>query len=152
MVQVSWQAPSVTTDADDLFRDPQLVLLRTADGVLTSCETFQNARYGYDIRCEVVGEIGAISLTEPARVIIDGSGGRSLGYAADWRPRFADAYRLELQAWVDGIRLDRRTPERTTVLASLMDGARAAAIAEAVIDSLHHDGRPTDVKLLEDIR
>lgn len=28
----------------------------------------------------------------------------------------------------------------------------AAAIAEVVIESLHHDGRPTDVKLLEDIR
>jgi myo-inositol 2-dehydrogenase/D-chiro-inositol 1-dehydrogenase len=152
VVQVSWQAPSVTSDSDSSFRDPQLVLLRTADGVLTSCETFQNAGYGYDIRCEVVGETGAVSLTEPTRVIADGSGRRSVEYAADWRPRFAEAYRLELQAWVDEIRVDRAGQARSAVLARLMDGVRAAAVAQAVVESFHHDGRPTDVKFLEDIR
>jgi myo-inositol 2-dehydrogenase/D-chiro-inositol 1-dehydrogenase len=152
VVQVSWHAPTATTGTDGGLQDPQLVLLRTADGVLTSCETFQNARYGYDIRCEVVGETGAISLAEPVRVITDGVGGRSVEYAADWRPRFADAYRLELQAWVDGIERGRSDPEPRPVLARLMDGVRASAVAEAVIESLHHEGRPTDVKLLEDIR
>jgi myo-inositol 2-dehydrogenase / D-chiro-inositol 1-dehydrogenase len=38
------------------------------------------------------------------------------GYAADWRPRFADAYRLQLQAWVDsvvaGTPFLRRCPRR----------------------------------------
>jgi myo-inositol 2-dehydrogenase/D-chiro-inositol 1-dehydrogenase len=150
VVQVSWHAPSAT--ADSAFRDPQLVLLRTADGALTTCETFQNASYGYDIRCEVVGETGTVSLTEPLRVITDGPGRRSAEYAADWRPRFADAYRLELQAWVDEIRVDRPRKALSAVLARLIDGARAAAVAEAVIESFHHDGRPTDVKFLEDIR
>ena len=28
---------------------------------------------------------------------------RSVGYPADWRPRFADAYRIELQAWIDAV-------------------------------------------------
>ena len=50
----------------DGFRDPQLMLLRTADGVLTTVEVFLNARYGYDVRCEVVGEHGTLALTEPA--------------------------------------------------------------------------------------
>jgi len=152
VVQVSWHAPTVAATAEGALQDPQLVLLRTADGVLTSCETVLNARYGYDIRCEVVGETGAISLAEPVRVITDGIGGRSVEYAADWRPRFADAYRLELQAWVDGIERGRSDSEPTPVLARLMDGVRASAVAEAVIESLHHEGRPTDVKLLEDIR
>jgi myo-inositol 2-dehydrogenase/D-chiro-inositol 1-dehydrogenase len=146
VVQVSWHGPRPPA-ADGPLQDPQLVLLRTADGVLTTCETFLNARYGYDIRCEVVGETGAISLTEPIRTITDSNGGRSYGYPTDWRPRFADAYRLELQAWIDGI-----GAEPAPVLARLIDGVRAAAVADAVIESLHHDGRPTDVKLLEDIR
>jgi myo-inositol 2-dehydrogenase / D-chiro-inositol 1-dehydrogenase len=151
VVQASWFGPTAPAVGDGSLRDPQLVLLRTADGVLTSCETFLNAGYGYDIRCEVVGETGAISLTEPVRVITDLARGRSVDYAADWRPRFADAYRLELQAWIDQIsgRTDR---ELIPVLARLNDGVRAAAVAAAVLESLHHDGRPTDVKLLEDIR
>lgn len=152
VVQVSWHGPSAPAVTDGVLQDPQLVLLRTADGVLTSCETFLNARYGYDIRCEVVGETGAVSLTEPIRVVTDRAGGRGHDYAADWRPRFADAYRLQLQAWVDRIKTGGPETEPTPVLARLTDGVRAAAVAEAVIDSLHHDGRPTDVKLLEDIR
>ena len=44
------------------FADPQLILLRTADGVLSTVEIFLNARYGYDVRCEVVGETGTASL------------------------------------------------------------------------------------------
>jgi myo-inositol 2-dehydrogenase/D-chiro-inositol 1-dehydrogenase len=152
VVQVSWHGPSAPAVDEDGLRDPQLVLLRTADGVLTSCATFLNARYGYDIRCEVVGESGAVSLTEPIRVVTDRAGGRGQEYAADWRPRFADAYRLQLQAWVDGLKTGANPMEPSRVLARLTDGARAAAVAEAVIDSLHHEGRPTDVKLLEDIR
>jgi len=164
VVQVSWHGPTAPAVEDGALRDPQLVLLRTADGVLTSCATFLNARYGYDIRCEVVGETGAVSLTEPVRVITDTAATRSHEYAADWRPRFADAYRLELQAWVDDI-VGGPAPvldppvleplpvlEPMPVLARLTDGVRAAAVAAAVIESLHHDGRPTDVKLLEDIR
>jgi myo-inositol 2-dehydrogenase/D-chiro-inositol 1-dehydrogenase len=144
VVQVSWHAPVRTGACDSGLQDPQLVLLRTADGVLTSCETFLNAGYGYDIRCEVVGEAGAISLAEPGRVVIDGPGGRSLEYGADWRPRFADAYRLQFQAWVDG--LDPGTSAPSAVLASLADGVRAAAVAAAVVASMNSGGRPTDVE------
>jgi myo-inositol 2-dehydrogenase/D-chiro-inositol 1-dehydrogenase len=152
VVQVSWFGPGAPAVPEGPLRDPQLVLLRTANGVLTTCETFLNAGYGYDIRCEVVGETGAISLTEPIRVITDRAGGRSGDYAADWRPRFAEAYRLELQAWIDQITADPTGREPPPVLARLTDGVRAAAVADAVLESLHHDGRPTDVKLLEDLR
>ena len=94
------------------LQDPQLIHLRTADGVLSTCETFLNARYGYDVRCEVVGETGAISLTEPARVRLDAGQRHGIGYAADWRPRFADAYRIELQAWVDAVLAGGTDPAR----------------------------------------
>src|SRR5664280_2304775 len=62
-----------------------------------------NARYGYDVRCEIVGETGTLALTEPLRMVRDSARQRATGYPADWRPRFADAYRLELQAWIDGV-------------------------------------------------
>jgi myo-inositol 2-dehydrogenase/D-chiro-inositol 1-dehydrogenase len=103
---------------------------------------FLNARYGYDVRCEVVGEGGALSLVEPVRTIRDAGRARSVGYPADWRPRFADAYRLELQAWVDGVRFGSPSP-----LADLDDGVRASAVAEAVVRSMHNGSGFEDVKL-----
>ena len=143
VVEVSWQAPLGSSLAAGL-QDPQLILLRTADGVLSSCETFLNAGYGYDIRCEVVGEAGAMSLVEPATVITDWTGARRSGYGEDWRSRFAEAYRLELQAWIDGLRFGPRHGTHS-VLATLADGVRASAVAQAVIESMHDGGRFTMV-------
>lgn len=140
VVEVSWVAPRRSSQANEGLQDPQLIHLRTADGVLSTVETFLNARYGYVMRCEVVGEAGAISLTEPARVVVEGDLKRSIGYAADWRPRFADAYRLELQAWVDAVLAGAPTP-----LATGRDGVAASAVAEAVIASMHDGGRVTKV-------
>jgi myo-inositol 2-dehydrogenase/D-chiro-inositol 1-dehydrogenase len=134
ITEVSWHAPRPTGAADG-FQDPQLILLRTADGVLSTVEVFLNARYGYDVRCEVVGEAGTLALTEPAKMITDSSRARSVGYAADWRPRFADAYRIELQAWIDAVGGGRRSP-----LASAHDGLVANAVADAVIASMHRGG------------
>lgn len=139
VVEVSWHAPRPSARAAG-FADPQLILLRTADGVLSTVEIFLNARYGYDVRCEVVGETGTASLIEPARLVVDGGLHRSAGYAADWRPRFAEAYRLELQAWVDHLGGAPAGP-----LASAADGLRASLVADAVIDSMHAGGAPTAV-------
>jgi myo-inositol 2-dehydrogenase / D-chiro-inositol 1-dehydrogenase len=139
VVEVSWTAPRCSSQVQGL-QDPQLITLRTADGVLSTVETFLNARYGYDIRCEIVGETGAISLTEPARTRTDAALRQGISYAADWRPRFADAYRLELQAWVDSVRDGAPTP-----LATGRDGLAASRVAEAVIASMRADGRTTKV-------
>jgi myo-inositol 2-dehydrogenase / D-chiro-inositol 1-dehydrogenase len=141
VVEVSWTAPRPSSLAAGL-QDPQLITLRTANGVLATIETFLNAGYGYVIRCEVVGETGAVSLTEPVRTVVETEGTRSTDYAADWRPRFADAYRLELQAWVDAVRAGTPTP-----LATAREGIMASVVAEAVIASMHAGGRPTKVEL-----
>jgi myo-inositol 2-dehydrogenase/D-chiro-inositol 1-dehydrogenase len=141
VVEVSWVAPRRSSQAVVGLQDPQLIHLRTAVGVLATVETFLNARYGYVVRCEVVGESGTVSLTEPARVVVEGDLRRSLGYAADWRPRFADAYRIELQAWVDSVSAGAPTP-----LATGRDGVAASAVAEAVITSMHEGGRATKVE------
>ena len=135
IVAVSWHAPRAPGPVDGLD-DPQLMLLRTADGVLTTLEVFLNARYGYDIRCEIVGDRGALALAHPARIVAELEGRRSTQYAADWRPRFADAYRLELQAWIAAVAAGRPSP-----LATALDGLVATTVAEAVIASMHDGGR-----------
>ena len=48
------------------LHDPLIVLLEMASGVLVDVEVFVNARYGYDIRGEIVGESGTVALAEPA--------------------------------------------------------------------------------------
>jgi myo-inositol 2-dehydrogenase / D-chiro-inositol 1-dehydrogenase len=141
VVEVSWQAPRASGAAPGM-QDPQLMLLRTADGALTTVEVFLNARYGYDIRCEIVGDRGTIALTNPARVVADADRRRATGYPADWRPRFADAYRIELQAWIDAVVAGRPSP-----LASARDGLIATAVADAVITSMHDGGRTVAVEL-----
>jgi myo-inositol 2-dehydrogenase/D-chiro-inositol 1-dehydrogenase len=143
VVEVSWHAPRRSAQAQD-FQDPQLILLRTADGVLSTVETFLNARYGYYIGCEVVGEAGVASLALPATVITEAGQRRSVGHPADWRPRFAEAYRLELQTWVDLLAGGDRG-----ALATLGDGLTASAVADAVITSMHHDGATTPVRVPE---
>ena len=140
VVEVSWTAPRCSSRVAGL-QDPQLIHLRTADGVLSTVETFLNAGYGYVMRCEVVGETGTVALTEPAPVVVEAQLSRSIRYAPDWRPRFADAYRLELQAWVDAVATGRPTP-----LATARDGLVANAVAEAVIVSMHEGGRTVRVE------
>jgi len=144
IVEVSWYSgrPSGLVDG---FTDPHLILLRTADGVLSTLEVFLNARYGYDVRCEIVGEQGTLALREPARTATDLSRGRTVGYPADWRPRFADAYRLELQAWIN--LLESGDSGQWTELATAHDGLVAGAVAEAVIESMHDGGRTVQVSV-----
>jgi myo-inositol 2-dehydrogenase/D-chiro-inositol 1-dehydrogenase len=139
VTEVSWQAPRSAPEVAGL-QDPQLILLRTADGVLTTVEVFLNARYGYDIRCEVVGHTGTVALVNPAHVVVDTGGRRSTGYPEDWRPRFADAYRLELQAWIGALVAGARSP-----LPGAQDGLTAIAVAEAVIASMNRGGAWTAV-------
>ncbi|MFF0013460.1 Gfo/Idh/MocA family oxidoreductase [Streptomyces sp. NPDC005374] len=143
VVEVSWHAPRSTSAATGL-RDPHLMLLRTADGALTTVEVFLNATYGYDVRCEIVGERGTLALANPARLVADSVRTRSLGYPADWRPRFADAYRLELQAWTDAVASGGPPP-----LATAHDGLLAGAVAEAVITSMKNGGRTIAVQVPE---
>jgi len=134
VVEVAWLAPRQSPEVADR-RDPQFLLLRTEDGVLITVDVFLNARYGYDIRCEVVGSLGTMALTEPARTLRNSSLTRATGYAADWRPRFEDAYRLQNTAWVRSVLDGSPSP-----LASARDGLQAALVADAAIRSMRTGG------------
>jgi myo-inositol 2-dehydrogenase / D-chiro-inositol 1-dehydrogenase len=112
IVAATVRVPRSTGQAPNGLRDPQLVLLETASGVLIDVEVFVNARYGYDVRCELVGESGTLRLGEQV--------------APDFRARFATAYRRELDCWVKG----------EGGAASAWDGYAANAVADACLESL----------------
>lgn len=116
-------------------RDPQLVLLRLAEGGVVEVEVFVNCQYGYDVRCEVVGSTGTVSLDDPATVTVAGNGRHSRTIAADWRSRFADAYRAELQEWVDAVTDGEiRGP-------SAWDGYVATTVAESCVAAVASGNR-----------
>lgn len=144
IVEVSWHAPKRSRRVSDTLQDPQIMLLRTADGVLTTAETFINAAYGYDVRCEVVCETGAVHVAKPDNTVVDAAGRCGTMYPRDWRPRFADSYRRELQAWVDAITSGNPTP-----LATAHDGLAASAVADAVITSMNGGGKTVAVTIPE---
>jgi myo-inositol 2-dehydrogenase/D-chiro-inositol 1-dehydrogenase len=116
------------------------MLLRTADGTLATLELFLNAQSGYTTRCEVVSEQGSAALPEPSALVVHHEGQQRSGIPADWRPRFADAYRLQLQAWISALEGGESAP-----LATGEDGLRASQVAQAMIRSLHSDGACTKV-------
>jgi len=69
-------------------------------GALVTIETSVHIAYGYDIRGEVIGETGTVSLAEQSDVVIKTNGaflGRVFG---DWPERFAPAFDAEFRAWI----------------------------------------------------
>ncbi|TLM72744.1 Gfo/Idh/MocA family protein [Pseudarthrobacter sp. NamB4] len=140
ITEVSWQAGRSSRHAQGGLQDPAFMLFRLADGTLATLELFLNARYGYTTACEVVSERGCTALSEPAVLAVREEGQRRSGIPADWRPRFADAYRLQLQAWISALEHGETSP-----LATGEDGLRASQVAQAMIRSLHSDGAYTKV-------
>lgn len=135
VTEVSWQAPAVGSSVQPGLSEPFLLLLRTADGALSTVENALNARYGYDMRCEVLCETGAVSIAEPAPLVVSSALAAATGIPADFRPRFADAYRLELQEWVSAL-----AAGRAPTLATVEDGARATRVAAAAVASMRSGG------------
>ena len=121
------------------LRDPQIVLLETESGIVIDAEVFVNCRYGYDVRAELVGSLGAISLDHPSSSTLVLDGARRQVVVADWRDRFASAYQVEIQQWVSAVRAHLSTGEGRPVAedaATAWDGYAATAVADAAIAAL----------------
>jgi myo-inositol 2-dehydrogenase / D-chiro-inositol 1-dehydrogenase len=117
------------------MRDPQVVLMEMGDGALVEVESFVNCQYGYDVRCEVVGSEGTVTLENPVATKLNVSGVRSQPVPGDFRARFAHAYHEQLQEWVDGLSAG------TVSGPSAWDGYAATAVGEAAVRSLTAGGR-----------
>ncbi len=117
------------------LQDPLVLVMESASGVLIDVEISVNIRYGYDIRGEVVCEDGTASLGEPSPVRVRRAGLVGDPVPADWRERFARAYDVELQEWVDAVRGDGPLGP------SVWDGYAAAVVADAGLAALRSGSR-----------
>jgi myo-inositol 2-dehydrogenase/D-chiro-inositol 1-dehydrogenase len=117
------------------LNDPQFILLELANGAVVDVESFVNCGYGYDVRCEIVGSAGTIAVQNPALTAVSGDGLRREVVPADWRIRFGDAYRAELQSWIAGL------AEGEITGPGAWDGYAAISVAASAVASSHSGSR-----------
>jgi myo-inositol 2-dehydrogenase/D-chiro-inositol 1-dehydrogenase len=96
--------------------DPQILLLETTSGVRIDIEVNVNCAYGYDIRCEVVGETGVRRLPDLV--------------TPDWRERFGTAFDAEIGQWLASVATGHITGP------SSWDGYAAAVTADALVTAV----------------
>ncbi|MEV4438226.1 Gfo/Idh/MocA family oxidoreductase [Streptomyces sp. NPDC049577] len=122
--------------------DPQLVLFETAGGALVDVEIFVNCGFGYQVRCEAVGEHGTARIGDAHGLCVNAAGRWGGEIAQDYVERFRDAYDREVRAWVDATRRGETTGP------SAWDGYAAAAVCEAGVRA-QATGERTPVGLAE---
>jgi myo-inositol 2-dehydrogenase / D-chiro-inositol 1-dehydrogenase len=142
ITEVSFRAGRKAPQAE--FQDPQMVGLRTDGEVLIDVESFVNCGYGYDVRCEIVGSNGLVSVDLPTRGALTTTGRVSSGVPADWKERFGEAFRRELQAWSSAVGAGAGAVSGATA----WDGYAATAVAEAGLASMA-EGESKPVTLIE---
>ncbi len=110
--------------------DPLLVVLTTTSGVIVEIEAFVTAHYGYEVTCQVVCTDGVLDLGDGHYVTRTAGGVRGQAIPELWLGRFGDAYRSELQAWIDA------TLRGAACGASVWDGVVATITANAAARSI----------------
>jgi myo-inositol 2-dehydrogenase/D-chiro-inositol 1-dehydrogenase len=98
-VAIAVKAPRGNSRAGGVA-DPLLALMDMRSGALVTIETSVHIAYGYDIRGEVIGETGTVSLAEQSDVVIKTNGVFSGRVFGDWPERFGPAFDAEFRAWI----------------------------------------------------
>jgi myo-inositol 2-dehydrogenase/D-chiro-inositol 1-dehydrogenase len=158
IAEVTVLAGTPTGAAGEGVLDPQVALFRMEGGRLVTSEVFVNAQVGYEVRCEAVAERGTVTVgqnlsslhltraaaagTETGTETGTGPGTWGGTVPSDYRERFALAYDLEVQAWVDASRRGE------VVGPTSWDGYAATAVCTAGMESLA-TGRPVRVDLAD---
>lgn len=115
--------------------DPMMITMQTDKGEVVSTEVHMNAAYGYHVHAQLVGRLGTVEMAAPTRVLTNLAATHSFGFPANWVPRFAEAYRLQMQAWVDAL------AQGQSVGASAWDGFVTTSIAEQIVEGMASDAR-----------
>ena len=124
------------------LQDPLVLLLETASGAIVDDELFVSARYGYDVRGEVVCETGTVALADVSEVTVRTGNRHSGRVPVDWRDRFIRAYDAELQDWLNAVAAGAWTGP------CAWDGYAAAAVTDAALEALR-TGQRTAVTMAE---
>ncbi len=126
----------------DALAAPVVMVLETVGGQIVSVEINNNAAYGYDVRAELVGEAASIAMNHVAYTRTDQALATCSAYDADWRDRYAEAYRRQNRAFVRFA----QTGTYPEIASSCWDGYAAAVVAETGARALE-EGRRLPVEM-----
>jgi len=115
--------------------DPMLITFTTTAGVLVPIELFMTAHFGYQVVCQVVGSEGVLDMGDGTFITRSTTGIRGQDIPELWLGRFGEAYRAELQAWIDSIR-----GITGPAGASTWDGYVAALSSSVAVEALTSNG------------
>ncbi len=116
--------------------DTAVVVIRFDNGAIATAEASFSASYGYDVRGEVFGSAGMVSLGggPSSPFVLSDAAGRHQETVRGDVELFADAYTAELLEFATAVR-EHRAP-----LVTGHDARRALAVALACIDSVQSGG------------
>jgi myo-inositol 2-dehydrogenase / D-chiro-inositol 1-dehydrogenase len=131
IVAVRALTPRRSSLGADGLQDPLILVFELAGGALVDDELFVNARYGYDVRGEIVCETGTVALADTSEVTVRSANQYGGRVPVDWRDRFIRAYDTELQEWLTAVAAGTATGP------AAWDGYAAAAVTDAALEALH---------------
>ncbi len=129
LLSTEYTAVTVIPCPSEASNDPAMFIFETAAGSLVSVELFMNADYGYHVHAEAVCAGGTSGMAHPALTRTRRNGAEEGSFPANWVPRFRDAYRLQNQAWIDGIRSGMPAADGSTA----WDGLVATCLADQIV-------------------
>ncbi len=136
--------PAANPSAPAGLQDPQIAIFQTAGGRHVDVELFVTTGVAYEVRTEVVGELGSATIGLDVGLVRKSSSGIWGGrITPGFRERFGTAYDIELQRWVDAVRTGVNVDGPTA-----WDGYAAAAVCAAGVQSLE-SGERVAVELAE---
>ena len=126
------------------LQDPQIAIFQTVSGRHVDVEVFVTTGVAYEVRTEVVGELGSATIGLDVGLVRKSAPGTWGGrITPGFRERFGIAYDIEVQRWVDAVRSGVNVDGPTA-----WDGYAAAAVCEAGVRSLE-TGERVDVELAD---
>jgi myo-inositol 2-dehydrogenase/D-chiro-inositol 1-dehydrogenase len=138
--------PTANPAAPAGLQDPQIAIFQTASGRHVDVELFVTTGVAYEVRTEVVGELGSATIGLDVGLVRKSSPGAWGGrITPGFRERFGTAYDIELQRWVDAVRSGTNVDGPTA-----WDGYAAAAVCAAGVRSLE-SGERVAVELAEPV-
>lgn len=117
-----------------------MIVMRTDKDEIVSTEMNIKGGYGYHVHAQLVGANGTIEMAAPTGTLSNRSGNQCFGFRPNWIPRFAQAYRDQMQAWVNAVATG------TAADASTWDGFVTTAIAEQVVAAVN-TGRAVEIAI-----
>lgn len=123
------------------FFDTAVVTIRYANGAMATAEASFSAMYGYDLRGEVFGNGGMLTMGDPANTatrLFNASGLHADTSGTD-TSRYHESYRAEFQAFASALN------GQEVAYPNAADGYRAQLVAAAAIASVAQ-GRPVRVE------